>query len=104
MGTNLMTTDLTATDRSEIIELIHRYVLVTDELDFPGGATCFAPEGVFEGAYETFRARARTAEEPERTRLFDQQAKEMPFFDGYRKRVKAREIPVVVFERLASKT
>jgi deazaflavin-dependent oxidoreductase (nitroreductase family) len=49
---------------------------------------------------ETFRARARTAEEPERTRLFDQQAAEMPFFDGYRKRVKAREIPVVVFERI----
>jgi deazaflavin-dependent oxidoreductase (nitroreductase family) len=49
---------------------------------------------------ETFQARARTAEEPERTRLFDQQAAEMPFFDGYRKRVKAREIPVVVFERI----
>ena len=24
----------------------------------------------------------------------------MPFFDGYRKAVSAREIPVVVFERL----
>ncbi len=49
---------------------------------------------------ETFQARASTAEEPERTRLFDQQAAVMSFFDGYRKRVKAREIPVVVFERL----
>jgi len=49
---------------------------------------------------DTYRARARVAEEPERSRLFDQQAKAMPFFDGYRKRVKAREIPVVVFERL----
>ena len=49
---------------------------------------------------ETFRARARTADEPERTRLFDAQAAEMSFFDGYRKRVKAREIPVVVFERI----
>jgi deazaflavin-dependent oxidoreductase (nitroreductase family) len=49
---------------------------------------------------ETFRARARTAEEPERTRLFDAQAARMPFFSGYRRRVKAREIPVVVFERL----
>ena len=49
---------------------------------------------------ETFRARARTAEEPERTRLFDQQAALMPFFDGYRRRVRAREIPVVVFDRI----
>ena len=48
---------------------------------------------------ERFAARARVAEEPERTRLYDQQAKQMPFFDGYRKRVKEREIPVVVFER-----
>ena len=49
---------------------------------------------------ETFRARASTAKEPERTRLFDKQAALMPFFDGYRKRVKAREIPVVVFKRI----
>ena len=49
---------------------------------------------------ETFRARASTAEEPERTRLFDQQAALMPFFDGYRQQVAARQIPVVVFERL----
>ena len=49
---------------------------------------------------ETFRARATTAQEPERTRLFDRQAAQMPFFDGYRQRVTAREIPVVVFERL----
>src|SRR4249919_300589 len=46
---------------------------------------------------ETFKARAITAEEPERTRLFDQQAAEMSFFDAYRRRVKSREIPVVVF-------
>ena len=49
---------------------------------------------------ETFRARASTAVEPERTRLFDQQVALMPFFDGYRKVVTAREIPVVVFDRL----
>jgi deazaflavin-dependent oxidoreductase (nitroreductase family) len=58
------------------------------------------PEVTIEDEGETFRARARTAEEPERTRLFDAQARAMPFFDGYRKRVKAREIPVVVFERI----
>jgi len=58
------------------------------------------PEVTIERAGETFRAKARTAEEPERTRLFDKQAALMPFFDGYRRQVKAREIPVVVFERL----
>lgn len=58
------------------------------------------PEVTIELGRETFRARASTAEEPERTRLFDQQAAQMPFFDQYRKTVDAREIPVVVFERL----
>jgi deazaflavin-dependent oxidoreductase (nitroreductase family) len=58
------------------------------------------PEVTIEHAGETFRARATTAEEPERTRLFDQQVAVMPFFDGYRRKVKEREIPVVVFERL----
>ncbi len=58
------------------------------------------PVVTIEHGSETFRARASTATEPERTRLFDEQAAVMPFFDGYRKRVKAREIPVVVFERI----
>lgn len=58
------------------------------------------PEVTIEDGGETFRARARTTDEPERTRLFDAQAKQMPFFDGYRKRVKARQIPVVVFDRI----
>jgi deazaflavin-dependent oxidoreductase (nitroreductase family) len=49
---------------------------------------------------DTFSAHASTIPEPERTRLFDQQAAQMAFFDSYRKRVTAREIPVVVFERL----
>ena len=49
---------------------------------------------------ETFRARATAAAEPERTRLYDQQVALMPFFDGYRRAVNEREIPVVVFERL----
>lgn len=57
------------------------------------------PEVTVEVGTETFRARARTAEEPERTRLFDQQAAIMPFFDAYRQAVVAREIPVVVLER-----
>jgi deazaflavin-dependent oxidoreductase (nitroreductase family) len=58
------------------------------------------PEVTIEHESETFHARASTAQEPERTRLFDRQAALMPFFDGYRKRVKTRQIPVVVFERI----
>jgi deazaflavin-dependent oxidoreductase (nitroreductase family) len=58
------------------------------------------PEVTIEYGGETFQARASTAEEPERTRLFDQQAALMPFFDGYRQKVEARQIPVVVFERI----
>ncbi len=58
------------------------------------------PVVTIEHGAETFSARASTAQEPERTRLFDAQAAVMPFFDGYRKRVKARVIPVVVFERI----
>ena len=49
---------------------------------------------------ESFAARAATAEEPERTRLYDQQVGRMAFFDGYRRRVRSRQIPVVVFERV----
>jgi len=58
------------------------------------------PEVQIEDGADTYRARATTAVEPERSRLYDQQAKEMSFFDSYRKRVKAREIPVVIFERI----
>ena len=58
------------------------------------------PEVTVEDGAEKFRARARTAEEPERTRLYDRQAREMAFFDGYRRRVKSRQIPVVVLERI----
>jgi deazaflavin-dependent oxidoreductase (nitroreductase family) len=58
------------------------------------------PEVTIEIGAEKFQARASTAQEPERTRLFDQQAAIMPFFDGYRKKVEARQIPVVVFERI----
>jgi deazaflavin-dependent oxidoreductase (nitroreductase family) len=58
------------------------------------------PIVTIETGTDTFQARATTAEEPERTRLFDQQAAQMAFFDSYRKRVTARQIPVVVFERL----
>lgn len=58
------------------------------------------PEVTIELGSEVFHARASAAQEPERTRLFDQQAAQMAFFDSYRKRVKARQIPVVVFQRI----
>jgi deazaflavin-dependent oxidoreductase (nitroreductase family) len=58
------------------------------------------PEVIVEHDGETFRARARVAEEPERTRLYDRQAAAMPFFDAYRRGVKTRQIPVVILERL----
>jgi deazaflavin-dependent oxidoreductase (nitroreductase family) len=59
------------------------------------------PEVEIEDGPDKFKARATVAREPRRTRLFDAQASEMTFFDGYRKKVKTREIPVVVFERIA---
>jgi deazaflavin-dependent oxidoreductase (nitroreductase family) len=58
------------------------------------------PEVQIEHDGEMFRARAIIAEEPERTRLYDIQAAAMPFFDGYRRRVKSRQIPVVILEPL----
>ena len=48
---------------------------------------------------ETFEARARVAEEPERERLFRAQAALMPNFAEYEKAT-TRKIPVVVLERV----
>ncbi|MGN6562566.1 MAG: nitroreductase family deazaflavin-dependent oxidoreductase [Thermomicrobiales bacterium] len=48
---------------------------------------------------ETFQARAMVAQEPERTRLYDQQAALMPSFAGYQRKT-TRQIPVVILERL----
>ncbi|MEX2546905.1 MAG: nitroreductase/quinone reductase family protein [Chloroflexota bacterium] len=59
------------------------------------------PEVQIEDGADTYRARATVAKEPERTRLYDAQAAQMNFFDSYRKRVTAREIPVVIFERIS---
>jgi deazaflavin-dependent oxidoreductase (nitroreductase family) len=61
------------------------------------------PEVRLEVDGESFTAKASTATEPERTRLYDHQVARMSFFDGYRRRVRSREIPVVVFERMETK-
>ena len=57
------------------------------------------PEVTVELGEETFRARASVPGEPERTRLYDQQAALMPGFAEYQKKT-IRRIPVVVLERL----
>jgi deazaflavin-dependent oxidoreductase (nitroreductase family) len=44
---------------------------------------------------EKFQARASVAEEPERTRLYDQMVTVMPGFDDYRRKT-TRVIPVIV--------
>jgi len=59
------------------------------------------PEVTIEQGSETFQAHATTAEEPERSQLFAQQAAEMPFFAEYERIVTTRQIPVVIFTRLA---
>jgi len=53
------------------------------------------PHITVEVGTETFQARAAVAEEPERTRLYDQMVTVMPGFDGYRRKT-ARVIPVIV--------
>ncbi|ROS38426.1 nuclear transport factor 2 family protein [Amycolatopsis thermoflava] len=45
-------------DEVAIQKLIYRYNRLTDAGDFEGWASCFAPDGVFKGAYEEFRAHA----------------------------------------------
>ena len=58
------------------------------------------PAVTIERGPETFRARARPAAEPERTRLFAQHAAQYPFYVQLQQQV-ARRFPVIVFERLA---
>jgi deazaflavin-dependent oxidoreductase (nitroreductase family) len=57
------------------------------------------PNVTVEVGDKTFRARATTAVEPRRSRLFAHHAEMMPFYAGFRKRMKKRELPVVVLER-----
>jgi deazaflavin-dependent oxidoreductase (nitroreductase family) len=58
------------------------------------------PEVELQVKDEVFAARARTAEGDERTRLWKKASEMWPDYDEYAKRT-AREIPVVVLERLA---
>lgn len=56
------------------------------------------PDVNLEVGTEQFRAHAIVAEEPERTRLYDQQAALMPNFAEYQRNT-SRKIPVVILER-----
>ena len=57
------------------------------------------PEATIELGTEKFAVRARVAEGAERKRLFDAQAALMPFFAEYQQQT-ARQIPVIIFERV----
>src|SRR3954462_5073736 len=57
------------------------------------------PKAIIEIGSAKFPVRARTAEGEERARLFNAQAALMPFFAEYQQQT-ARQIPVVIFERI----
>ena len=57
------------------------------------------PRVTVEVGTETFQAKATVAEEPERTRLYNQMVEVMPGFDDYRRKT-TRVIPVIVLERV----
>jgi len=46
---------MSTTDEAAISDLLAEYNVITDALDIDGWARCFAPNGVFNGAYDTFR-------------------------------------------------
>jgi deazaflavin-dependent oxidoreductase (nitroreductase family) len=58
------------------------------------------PEATIELGDERFQVRARVAEGQERERLFNAQAELMPFFAEYQQNT-ARQIPVIIFERIS---
>jgi deazaflavin-dependent oxidoreductase (nitroreductase family) len=57
------------------------------------------PEVTVEVGTEKFKARAALASGAERQRLFDAQARLMPFFDDYQKKTR-RQIPVLTLTRI----
>ena len=57
------------------------------------------PDVTVELGTDRFAARARVAEEPERSELFAERVAEMPRFGGYQE-LTDRRIPVVVIERI----
>jgi deazaflavin-dependent oxidoreductase (nitroreductase family) len=58
------------------------------------------PDLTIEVGTQTFRAHAKVAEDPERTRLYDKMVEMMPTFDDYRRKT-IRKIPVIVLTPIA---
>lgn len=58
------------------------------------------PMVIVEADGERFTARAKLSEGVERRRLLKIHSTAMPFFGAYERRVKRREIPVIVLERV----
>ena len=83
-----------------------RYVVIASKAGSPTHPDWYHnlvrnPIVTLETGAETFYARARVADGEERERLYAAQAAVMPQFTEYQGRT-ARQIPVVVFERLES--
>jgi deazaflavin-dependent oxidoreductase (nitroreductase family) len=83
-----------------------RYVLVGSFGGLPKHPTWYLnlqenPDVQLQVKADRFAARARTAEGEERARLWDMMVELFPYYADYAEKA-PREIPVVVFERIAS--
>ncbi len=81
-----------------------RYVIIASKGGAPDNPDWYYnivanPTVTVEVGTEKFEAEATVAEEPERTRLYDQMAAVMPGFAEYQKKT-TRTIPVVVLTRI----
>jgi deazaflavin-dependent oxidoreductase (nitroreductase family) len=104
----LLTTTGAKSGQSRLAPLVYtadddRFVLIASKGGAPTHPDWFHnlranPDVTVEIGTETFPARATVPEEPERTRLYDQMAGQMPQFGEYQK-MTTRQIPVVVLER-----
>ena len=82
-----------------------KYVIIASFAGGPKNPSWFHnlvahPSPTVEIGGERFQAKATFPSGSERERLFNQQASQMPIFNEYRKKT-ARQIPVVVLERLS---
>jgi len=81
-----------------------RYVVIASKGGAPDNPDWYYnllahPRLTVEVGTETFEVKARVAEEPERSRLYEKMVEMMPGFDDYRKRTE-RVIPVIALERV----
>ena len=81
-----------------------RYVIIASKGGAPNNPDWYHnivanPTVTVEAGAEKFQAKATVAQEPERTRLYDQMAAVMPGFAEYQKKT-TRIIPVVVLTRV----